>query len=105
MLYEPSLAEASVSRRPPGVQTGNDVSLSAGARLDVPRVRSINHRSSVLPRSDVTTRRPSGARRGCAYGRPDASAGCSMPARSTQTSAFEPASTLVGRYTIDPTSE
>src|SRR5438105_9283425 len=99
MLYEPSLADASVSRRPSGVHTGNDVLLSAVIRLDVPRVRSINHRSSVLPRSDVTTRRPSGARRGCAYGRPVAPAGCSTPARSTQTKAFEPGATLVGTYT------
>jgi hypothetical protein len=34
MLYEPSLPEASVSRRPSGVQTGNDVALSAGSRLE-----------------------------------------------------------------------
>ena len=96
MLYEPSLAEASVSRRPSGVHTGNEVLLSAVSRLEVPRARSIIHRSSVLPRSDVTTRRPSGARCGCAYGRPDAPVGCSAPERSTHTSAFDPGSVLVG---------
>src|SRR5438094_10513082 len=105
MLYEPSFAEASVSRRPAGVHAGNDAVPSAVSRLDVPRSRSISQRSSVFPRIDVTTRRPSGESRGCAYGRPDAPDGCSTPAPSTQTSAFEPTSTLVDTYTSDPTAE
>src|SRR2546429_294214 len=104
MLYEPSRAEASVSRRPSGVQTGNDVLLLVVRRLDVPRVRSISHRSSALPRIAVTRRRPSGDTRGCAYGWPDATGSCPPPERSTQTRLFDPAA-FVATYTIDPVSE